>query len=313
MESPPHQPFTISICIATYRRPQRLGELLADLARQTRLPDQVVVVDNDAAGSARAVVEAFRAGGAPFAVDYDIQPAPNIAMTRNRTVELAHGDWIASVDDDERAPPEWLGRLIGAVEQHRADGVLGPVDPQLPDAAPAWISRGRFYDFPRLPTGAVVPLNRMRFGNVILRAALMRAEPGPFDACYGLATGEDGDLLIRLVKRGGRIVWCDEAIVHERIESTRLSLRWLMQRALSGGQEFARKSVSGRYGPISSAGRTALLLRSIAQMICDGGLALLSLPAGRHVAARWLIAACANFGKLSVFWGWHYSEYAKRR
>jgi succinoglycan biosynthesis protein ExoM len=45
-------------------------------------------------------------------------------------------------------------------------------------------------------------------------------------------------------------------------------------------------------------------------MLLGAGLALVSLPAGRHVAARWLIAACANFGKVSVFWGWRYREYA---
>jgi succinoglycan biosynthesis protein ExoM len=300
----------VSICIATYRRPDRLTELLGDLARQHRRPDQIVVVDNDAAGSARAVVDAFRASGAPCPVDYDIQPVPNIALTRNRTIALARGDWIASIDDDERAPEAWLAQLVEAVDRYAADGVLGPVDPQLPEVAPDWISRGRFYDFARLATGSVVPLNRMRFGNVILRADLVRAEPGPFDAAYGLTTGEDADMLIRLVLRGGRIVWCDEAIVHEPIEPQRLSLRWLMQRALSGGQEFARKSVSGRYGRVSLFGRTTLFLRSLAQMLIGAGLAVVSLPAGRHVAARWLIVACANFGKVSVFWGWRYREYA---
>ena len=44
----------VSVCIATYRRPERLAILLDDLRQQQRLPDQVVIVDNDQAGSARA-------------------------------------------------------------------------------------------------------------------------------------------------------------------------------------------------------------------------------------------------------------------
>ena len=44
---------TISVCIATYRRAERLAAVLDDLTRQTRVPDEVVVVDNDAAASAR--------------------------------------------------------------------------------------------------------------------------------------------------------------------------------------------------------------------------------------------------------------------
>jgi succinoglycan biosynthesis protein ExoM len=300
----------VSVCIATYRRPDRLAALLEDLARQRRLPDQIVVVDNDAGGSAREVIERCRAAGAPFPIDYDIQPEPNIALTRNRTVALARGDWLASIDDDERAPESWLAQLIEAAERYAADGVLGPVDPQLPADAPPWIRRGRFYDFPRMPSGAVVPLHRMRFGNVLLRGDLVRAEPGPFDVSYGLTTGEDADMLIRLVNRGGRIVWCDEAIVHEPIEPKRLSLKWLMQRALSGGQEFARKSISGRYGPISAPGRARLFAQCCAQLLIAAALAAASLPLGRHLSARWIIAASANFGKLSVFWGWRYREYA---
>jgi succinoglycan biosynthesis protein ExoM len=300
----------VSVCLATYRRVERLRELLQDLARQRRLPDQVVVVDNDAAGSARTAVEQLKATSMPFRLDYDIQPERNIALTRNRTVELADGDWLAFIDDDERAPEAWLGQLLDAAALYGADGVLGPVEPQVPPAAPAWIRRGRFYDFPHLPTGAPVPLVRMRFGNILLRAGPLRSEPGPFDRSYGLTTGEDGDLLVRLAQKGARIVWCDEAIVWEPIEAGRLSLRWLLARSLSGGQEFARQTVNGKYRPITALGRACFLARWALQLLIAAGLALISWPAGRHVAARWLITASANLGKLSVFWGSRYRAYA---
>jgi succinoglycan biosynthesis protein ExoM len=300
----------ISVCIATYRRTERLRAVLQDLARQSRLPDQVVVVDNDLAGSARPVIEQLRASGAPFAIAYDIQPERNIAMTRNLTVALADGDWLAFIDDDERAPASWLQQLLEAAASHAADGVLAPVEPQVPADAPLWIRRGRFYDFPHLHTGELVPLNRMRFGNLLLRGGPLRAEPGPFDPSYGLSNGEDGDLLVRLAHKGARIIWCDEAIVWEPIEAKRLSLHWLLMRALSGGQEFARQTFRGKYGPISWLGRAVFFCRALLQLLVASGLALLSWPGGRHRAARWLITASANLGKLSVFWGWRYRAYA---
>jgi succinoglycan biosynthesis protein ExoM len=300
----------ISVCIATFRRLDRLRDVIEDLVRQTLLPQQIVVVDNDAQGSARSVVEEFRQRSVPFELKYDIQPERNIAATRNRTVALADGDWLAFIDDDERAPVGWLAGLMAATEQYGADGVLAPVEPQLPPGAPPWIRRGRFYDFPHMRSGEIVPLNRMRFGNLVLRGATLRAEPGPFDTRYGLSTGEDGDLLVRLAHKGARIVWCDEAIVTEPIEPKRLSLRWLMMRAVSGGQEFARQTVNGRYRAISWSGRMAFFARALAQMIIAGVLALLCWPIGRHRAAAWLVKASANFGKLSVFWGWRYRAYA---
>jgi succinoglycan biosynthesis protein ExoM len=300
----------LSVCIATYRRPDRLEAVLSDLAKQTLPPNQVVVVDNDAAASARVIVDKHRASGVSYQVDYAVQPERNIALTRNRTVNLASGEWIAFIDDDERAPQRWLEQLLECARQHSADGVLGPVEPVVPDTAPRWIRSGRFYDFPRTQTGAKVPLNHMRFGNIVLRGEALRAEPGPFDVSYGLSTGEDGDLLIRLADKGASIIWCDEAIVYEPIEPKRLHLRWLLQRALSGGQEFAFKALRGRYGRLTTVGRLRLFVRALAQLCVAGCLTVICLPAGRHKAAKWLIAAWANAGKLSALCGWRYREYA---
>jgi succinoglycan biosynthesis protein ExoM len=300
---------SISVCIATYRRNDRLSAVLDDLAQQQLLPGQVVVVDNDADGGARAVIERHRAAGVPFKIDYDIQGQRNIALTRNRSVELASGEWLAFIDDDERAPADWLRLLLAAAQSYQADGVLAPVEPQLPEDAPAWIRRGRFYDFPRRPSGTEVPLNRMRFGNVLLRGNRVRAEPGPFDPRYGLMTGEDGDLLVRLVHRGAKIIWFNEAPVFEPVEEKRLNLRWLLLRALSGGQEFARQTLNGRYRSISWLGRCRFLMRAALQLLVAAALAVLCCPFGRHRAAAWLIRVWANLGKLSVLWGWRYRAY----
>ncbi len=300
----------ISICIATFRRPDRLSSLIEDLLAQELLPAEVVVVDNDAAASAKPVIERWQSAGTPFTMRYEVQPQRGIALTRNRTVALASCEWIAFIDDDERAPAPWLRQMAEFAEQHHADGVLGPVVPVVPEGAPDWIRRGNFYDFPRMASGENVPLNRMRFGNVLLRGEPLRREPGPFDPAYGLMTGEDGDLLVRLVQKGAKIIWCDEAIVYEPVEAARLTLRWLLQRALSGGQEFARKTLAGRYGRVTPLRRFELFARALGQMVLAAGLSACSWPLGRHHAVRWLTRTCANFGKLSVFWGWRYNEYA---
>lgn len=299
----------ISLCMATYRRVDRLQILLDDLVCQRHPPNEVVVVDNDAAGSARSVVERRRELGAPFPIHYDIQPVKNISLTRNRTVELASGDWIAFIDDDERAPPGWLAQLADAATRYNADGVLGPVEPVVPTHAPSWLRDGGFYDWARMKTGTVIPLNKLRFGNVLLRATLLRTGAPPFDPNYGLTGGEDGDLLARLVQNGARIVWCDEAIVREPVEAARLSLRWLLRRALRGGQDFARHTLAGRYGRMSAFGRAQLFVRALMQALLASVLALLSWPLGRHRAVYWMLKASANIGKMSLFWGWHYREY----
>lgn len=302
----------VSVCLATFRRNERLRAVLQDLARQDRLPDQVVVVDNDPAGGARVVVEQFANSGVPFKIDYDIQPVPNIAITRNRTVQLASGDWMAFIDDDERAPNYWLRELLNAAENYQADAVLAPVEPEVPADAPAWIRRGRFYDFPHQPEGADVPLNCMRFGNALVRADRLRAEPQPFDPRHGLMAGEDLDLLVRLVHKGAKIVWSEKAPVFEAIEPKRLSLRFLALRALGGGQGFARYTLTGGYRAVRWWERCLFLVRALLQLIVAAFLSIVSLPLGRHHAAAWFIKASANFGKLSILWGSSYHAYGRR-
>ncbi|HEX5756301.1 MAG TPA: glycosyltransferase family 2 protein, partial [Arenimonas sp.] len=166
----------ISICLATYRRPDRLRTLLDDLARQHCLPRQVVVIDNDSARSGSAAVDLVLDAGAPFQILYAVEPRKNVAHARNLSIEFATGDWLAFIDDDERAPVDWLERLVKTASAYRADAVLGPVEPVLPNGVAAWLRRGRFYEWPRMPTGTVVPRNRLRLGNLLLKRSSL--DPG---------------------------------------------------------------------------------------------------------------------------------------
>ena len=220
----------------------------------------------------------------------------NISLTRNKTVELAGGDWLAFIDDDERAPHRWLAQLVdAAAARDAADGVLGPVDPIVPSSAPAWIQRGRFYDFHAWRHGTVIPPNRLRFGNVLVKGAWLRGAEPPFDPALGLTGGEDGDLLSRLAQRGARIVWCDEAIVQEPVEiHPACPCIGCCAARCRGGQDFARHSLAGRYGAMSTARRVRFFLRALVQALAAAALALVVWPLGRHHAARWLTTA---FGK----------------
>lgn len=305
-----HAKDRVSVCIATFKRPQQLARLLDDLRQQQRLPDEVVVVDNDPAESARRVVAARQDCGTPYDLVYALQPQQNISLTRNRSVELARGDWLAFVDDDERAPPQWLALLLNCAQGHTADGVLGPVIPKLPPRTPRWVQRGRFHEWARMRTGTVVPANRLRFGNVLLSRQLLRHQHGPFDPALGLTGGEDGDLLNRLRLDKARLVWCDEAHVEEPVDPSRLRFRWLWMRALRGGQDYASHFLRGRYGPTTPSRSAVFFLRALLQLLLSGVLAVGTCVAGRHRGAHWLFRAAANLGKLSILVGLHHQEYA---
>ena len=300
---------TVSVLICTHRRLERLAQLLEDIALQTRLPDEMVIVENDGAPTAQDLVAAF-AARVGFPVRYAVEPRKNISRTRNHTVRLATGDWLAFVDDDERVPPNWLGDLLDTADRFQAGGVLGPVISLPPPDAPDWIRRGRFYAVHHATTGAPVRRERMWVGNALLRGDRVRAEPGPFDEAMGLTGGEDSDMLVRLAQHGMKIVWCEEAAVHEPVEPARMRPRWILLRAMRGGQNYARLWRLGRFGAVSPVSVVVFMLRAAAQALISLALALLLLPVGRHHAMYWLAKAAANGGKLTTLTPWHYEEYA---
>lgn len=300
---------TISVLVCTYRRMPQLALLLDDLAAQTRRPDEIVVVDNDQTGSAQATVTAF-AARAPCPVRYEVQPLKNISITRNRTVALAGGDWFAFVDDDERTPPDWLERMLACALSHGVTGVQGPLVYRVPPEAPEWIRRADHYGMPRDPTGTVVTPNRTWINNALIRASAVRAVPGPFDEVFGLTGGEDSDMLARLLALGHTLIWCDEAVVTEPVHPSRLNLRWILLRAMRGGQDYATHWKRGLFGPAPWYAWAPFALRSAVQFTAASAAAVAVAPAGRHRSVPWLRRAAANAGKLSALIGWRYVEYA---
>src|SRR2546425_8151119 len=105
-EKRPH----ISVCICTYKRPELLKRLLEDLGRQDTdglFTYSIVVADNDDAQTAETVVSEFGVASS-IPITYCVQPHRNIALTRNKAVENAGGDFIAFIDDDEFPTERWL-------------------------------------------------------------------------------------------------------------------------------------------------------------------------------------------------------------
>lgn len=277
----------ITACICTYRRPRLLGLSLATLARQEtggRFTYSVVVADNDPAGSARVVAEEFAAkSGVPVA--YCVQPEQNIALTRNAALGQATGEYAAFMDDDEFAEPRWLLTLLETCERFDAAGALGPVRPHFETPPPSWIIRGRFCERPEHPTGMEMPWRLTRTGNVLFRRSIVEGLSEPFDPRFGNG-GEDQDFFRRMIERGGKFVWCNEAPVHEVVPPERWRRRYMLKRALLRGQNERRM----------------LTLGSILKSLLAVHLYALIIPVlvffGQSVLMRYLIKFCDHLGKL---------------
>jgi len=225
----------ISICICTHKRPQMLARLLDGLIGQVTgdlFTYSIVVADNDREESARPVVDAFAAAsGIP--VTYCIEPRQNIALTRNKAIQSADGDYVVFIDDDEFPTPKWLLTLFTTCREYNVDGVLGPVKPHFDETPPAWVKAGKFYDRPSYPTGFVIDWRKGRTGNTLLKRHVFDGEETPFRPEF--LTGEDQDFFRRMIAKGYVFVWCHEALAYEVVPPIRWSRAFMLRRALLRG------------------------------------------------------------------------------
>jgi succinoglycan biosynthesis protein ExoM len=295
----------IDVCIATFKRPHLLERLLRDLQAQ-QLPDgtstHIIVVDNDPQQSAGPVVAAVRAGCT--SVEYLTQPEQNIALTRNCALNRSQGDLIAFIDDDESAPPGWLGALLTTMERHGADVVVGPVMGILPPGAPQWIVKGRFFERPARPSGSRVRGGGT--GNALVKASAVRGKVA-FDPRYGLSGGEDTDFFQRLHLRGAVIVWCQEALLTESVSEDRLTMRWLLNRGFAAGQSYA-DTIDRPHGGLRLpfwVGKRASL--TVAASLLTIGC----LPFSKALSARYAIKLATNLGQLSTILGYRHQPYRR--
>jgi len=278
----------ISICICTFKRPGLLERLLREVERQDtggRFTFSVTVVDNDRLESARQTVEAF-AARSTMQVAYGVEPRQNIALARNRSIELARGSFIAFIDDDEFPETSWLHQMFDACERLDVAGVLGPVRPYFEQPPPAWITRGGFCDRPEYDTGREMPWEECRSGNVLFRRSIL-GESAPFREEFGNG-GEDKDFFMRMTQKGHVFRWCNEGVTNETVPPERWTRGFMLRRALLRGKNILKHP----------EGRSRLVMESFVAVPIYAITLPLTLVAGQHVFMKYCIKFCDHAGRL---------------
>jgi glycosyltransferase involved in cell wall biosynthesis len=283
-----NEPKHIAVCICTYRRPLFLKRLLKELDHQETgdlFTYSIVVADNDQSESAKNVVDEF-AAKTHISVRYCVEPRQNIALTRNKAIENARGDFIAFIDDDEFPAERWLLTLFQACGQYQVDGVLGPVKRHFDEQPPQWVIKGNFYERATYPTGFVIDWRKGRTGNVLLKSHLFPEDEQPFRPEF--RNGEDQDFFRRMIEKGHRFIWCNQAVAYEVVPPIRWKRSFMLRRALLRG---AMEPQTRGFG-----------LRDIAKSAIAVPAYVAVLPfaavAGHHKFMKLLVSLCDHLGKL---------------
>jgi len=300
--------------VVTFQRPTGLRRTLDAIGRLETPGDgsislDAVIIDNDAAGSARAVVEAA-AADFPIPLDYVIESVRGIPQARNRAVAIATergADLIGFIDDDEEPQPDWLARMLEVRERTGAAVVAGRYEPVFERPPPHWMVEGRFFEPVRHRTGDIIPWIHARTSGVLISTSKLPAGAQPFDERLQLTGGSDTDFFRRIQRDGGKIVWCDEGVVIEHVPVSRSSWRWLVRRKYRVGNNqslfllyFENPSTLRKLKRVG--GGTALMVSGV-------GMMLVGAVKGRVAVVRGARRAAEGAGGIVGIFGLQYREY----
>ena len=113
----------ISMVVTVLNEGDSIARLLDSIARQTRLPDELVACDGGSADDTVARLNAERR----FTVRVIEAPGANISRGRNLAIDAAMGDLIVCADAGVRLDPGWVEAFWAAAE----DAAVGPGDRRL--------------------------------------------------------------------------------------------------------------------------------------------------------------------------------------
>lgn len=290
---------TVTVIVTVLNDP-RVARTLSSLTRQQRRPDEVLVDDGGGTGDVRRITLEL-AQRYPWIHHLD---APgNIPESRNIALRAARGEFVAFLDADEVAPPEWLAELLRPFDDPSVGFAGGPT-PAMPESRRTVGARfydgylRRFYDVVARRQPHALPM-----GNSAWRAAVFR-QVGLLDTTlYRRAASEDQDVAVRALAAGWKGAYVPSAGVgHDFSDITTRSLLRKQRIYAEGGFVVWRRRGSTYE---ASGGRLAPYV--VLPLLAVLGLALL-VPAATRPVGAWLVAAGAGgLGLLALgltAWGW---------
>lgn len=205
----------VTVVIPTLAEDSAIAMCVESLRRQTYRDFDVIVIDNSAKGAARQFLTA------------DVRVIENqtnvgFGAAINQGWKESSGEYVATLNDDAEASPEWLEELLRVADTDREIGLVASqvrLDPQHLDSAGMAIAG----DGSSKQEGHGSPPAEWRKEREILTASgsaalyrrAMLDDLGGFDESFFLYC-EDTDLGLRAAWRGWRAVYAPEAVVTHR-------------------------------------------------------------------------------------------------
>lgn len=117
----------ISVIMLTYNREELVGRAIKSILAQTYRDFEFIIVDNGSTDRSGQIAEEY--AGKDNRVRVIHRERGNIGSGRNAGLDAARGEYVAFIDDDDWAEPDFLEFLLVLAEENHADvAICGAAD-----------------------------------------------------------------------------------------------------------------------------------------------------------------------------------------
>lgn len=231
----------VTIVICTYNRAYILGECLRSLQAQT-LPTcffNIIVVDNDSNDATQALVKDFSHDWPQL--KFIIEKKRGAGNARNAALRNVKTDWVACLDSDAKAHPDWLATVLETIKNDDFDAFGGPFYAwHFFGAPPKWLPKGFGTYEAAQPYGPLNEDNYIPGGNCAFRLNVAQAV-GCFPVDIGMtgkkcAYGEETLMFNRMEKAGFRLGYVPAMKIDHCVLPYKYSFSWQIKSAFARGR-----------------------------------------------------------------------------
>lgn len=280
--------------VVTVLNDPRIARTLASLRSQVRAPRRVLIDDGGGpGGTVRSIAELFHREDERFLW---LNAPGTIAESRNRALAEVDTEFVAFLDADEIAPPNWLADLLTPFDEPEVAFTGGPT----PALAGTARGRGvryydgylrRFYDEVARRRPSSLPM-----GNSAWRMSVFDQLGSLDTTLFPRASSEDQEMAVRALREGWKGVYVPSAgVQHDFSDLTTAGVLRKQSRYAMGGYVVWRRS-----GSTYEASAGGLLPYVLLPVVAVLGVILIAWPVTRPAGLLLTALGLGGLGLLAL-------------
>lgn len=232
----------ISVIVCTYNRTDLLPGCLLALSEQTLSTElfEVVIVDNNSTDNTQEIVNRVVSSNTNFRIITESKQG--LSHARNRGWQEAVGEFIAYIDDDAKAEPDWLMQMYSFIKcNSTVEAFGGPYRAFYLKPPPFWFPP-EYGNWSLGEVGRKIETGKefLSGSNIVFHKDLL-ASFGGFRTSLGMkgqqiSYGEETRLLLDIAESQKPVYYVPEMRVSHLVAPYKMNLRWLLFSAYANGR-----------------------------------------------------------------------------